>query len=142
MKHFNSVIINDMQVFNNELYVAGNFDSVDGITNTKDIVKWNGTQWEGVGGGVVTDGFIGMTQLEVYNNELYAFGDFTNIGGVVVNYFARWNGSAWNEVPFSGPFNVWSLYDMKTWGNSLFISGYFTTVNGVNAPGIAQWDGT
>ncbi|HYV93669.1 MAG TPA: T9SS type A sorting domain-containing protein [Chitinophagales bacterium] len=138
---YDSSVVNSMIIYNGELYVAGSFDTVNGIVNSTDIIKWNGTQWETVGGGAGSDSYLGTILLEVFNNELYAFGDFIDMGGSGANYLARWNGSTWNTVPFSIA-NVWSVYDMKAWNNSLFLTGYFSSINGVTAQGIAQWDGT
>jgi len=128
-------------MYNGELYVGGTFDTVNGMGNTRCIVKWNGSQWESVGGGAANSSYYGITQLEVFNNELYAFGDFTDMGGSGANEFAKWNGSTWSSVPCANV-SPWEVIDMKAWGGSLFLTGYFSSFNNVPANGIAQWDGT
>lgn len=50
--------------------------------------------WHPVGSGASSS----VYSLEPFNGELYAGGIFTEIGGINVNYLARWNGSAWSPV--------------------------------------------
>ncbi len=50
--------------------------------------------WHPVGSGASSS----VYSLEPFNGELYAGGLFTEIGGINVNYLARWNGSAWGQV--------------------------------------------
>ncbi|MEO8591039.1 MAG: PKD domain-containing protein [Flavobacteriales bacterium] len=50
--------------------------------------------WEPVGGGCSSSVYA----LEVFDEQLFAAGLFTQAGSVNVNYLARWNGSAWSSV--------------------------------------------
>lgn len=61
-------------VYNNELYVSGNFENADG-NQALGIAKWNGSAWSAVGGGFQTNAFSYVVRgLIVYNNELIAGG--------------------------------------------------------------------
>jgi len=64
--------IGAMEVYNGELYVAGEFSKID---NQKfhNIARWNGTSWNDVGGGVTgIPSFAGA--LIVFNGKLYVGG--------------------------------------------------------------------
>lgn len=50
--------------------------------------------WHPVGSGASSS----VYSLEPFDGELYAGGLFTEIGGINVNYLARWNGSTWGPV--------------------------------------------
>jgi hypothetical protein len=93
----------ELAVYNGELYVAGLFKQADGNFGNY-IQKWNGTSWSDVGGGVIgiygTNGQI--FDIEVYNNALYATGDFSYAGGISAPQIAKWDGTNWctlgNEI--------------------------------------------
>jgi len=82
--------------YNGELYAGGNFNSIGGI-NVNRIARWNGSNWQGLIGGV-TGGFGEVRAMAVYNGELYVGGDFTNASGISANYIAKWNGTQWDSV--------------------------------------------
>lgn len=78
--------INDMIVFNSELYIAHQIAPSNGCQ----VKKWNGTSWSNVGvaiGGNIND-------LEIYNGELYMTGTFST----PVNKIAKWNGTSWVTI--------------------------------------------
>ncbi len=77
-----------MLVFNDELYVAGNFRKA-GELDVYGLAKWNGTEWADLDGGFNST----VYGIGVYNDEIYAGGDFTGTqnGEVDLNAFAKWN---------------------------------------------------
>lgn len=77
----------DMTVFNNELWVVGNFQMAGGVV-ASNIAKWNGTQWCSLGD--YFDNSI-MT-IESFNNEIYIGGGFWTIGGDSIQKIAKWVG--------------------------------------------------
>ncbi len=105
-----------MSVYNNELYVMGEFDSA-GQQPILGIARWNDTTWNSVGSGldlmnthfdtiiIGIDTFLYPQEFIVsscvYNNELYVGGFFSMIGGVAANSIAKWHdvGAAVNESP-------------------------------------------
>ena len=74
--------ITSMCVFNNALYVSG-FDYND----TPWIAKWDGTTWSDVCTGMNNQH---VRSLKVYNNELYAGGDFSEATGNQAQRIAKW----------------------------------------------------
>lgn len=74
--------------FDNKIYAAGNFSS------GSCVAYWDGTTWQYIGciGPVVKD-------LLVFNNELYAVGDFNVCAALSEVNFAKWNGTNWQQIP-------------------------------------------
>ena len=120
---YDSTVVHSMIIYNGELYVVAHFDTVNGMVNTRSVVKWNGTQWESVGGGA---GSIDMQEFHCLKCTIMNCMPrrFTDMGGSGANNFARWNGTTWNAVPFSNV-DAWSVTDMKAWGSSLFFDRLF-----------------
>lgn len=74
--------------FDNKIYAAGSFAS------GSCVAYWDGASWQYSGciGPVVKD-------LIVYNNELYAVGDFNVCAALSEVNFAKWNGTNWQQIP-------------------------------------------
>jgi hypothetical protein len=129
------------------LYAAG-ADLPFGLPSDFDsnIAKWDGISWSAVGAGIF--GYIAA--LAVYDDgggpELYAAGDFTEIGDsspTPAARIAKWDGKTWSPV---GSGLDGQVLSMAVWndgsGAALYVAGGFTTAGGVPAPGIAKWNGT
>jgi hypothetical protein len=153
-----------LAVYKNELYAAGNFTTAGGIT-APGIAKWNGSSWSAVGSGVSNslaiivyneelyisnssglytwDGAnlsslstISATHFIVYNTDLYASGNFTNVG--VNTNIAKWNGVSWTAI---GTEAVNNIYSLAFYNGQLYAGGAFTSQGGVLCNNIAKWDG-
>jgi len=130
-------VVYSMAVYNGNLYVGGDMQSAGGII-ANGIGRWDGTQWSSVAGGI--NGNARVFKLEVYNNELYAAGNF-NFAALNTSCIARWNDAAWNEVGPGGIPGV--VYALGTYNNELYAGGpYFTLAGGVPVNEIARWNGT
>ena len=136
---YNSV--HALAVYNNELYAGGLFDSA-GVISTNNIAKWNGINWSQVGSGVIR-GFSGASPyvlaLKVYNNELYAAGQFDTAGSSYVSRIARWNGNNWSDV---GGGLVGFPFSQEIYNNELYVGGTFCYAGGIgvlNTQNIARW---
>ena len=83
--------------FNGNLIAGGDFRAMGTNTKCKRIAQWNGTEWQNMGAG-----FNGEVRaLAVYNNELYAAGNFDkdSSGNILyVGNIAKWSGTAWLNV--------------------------------------------
>ncbi len=143
--------INRMVVFDDgtgpQLYVGGGFSTPSSL-NSNNIVRWDGTTWSGVGGGLP----YGVGTLAVYDDgggpALFASTSVSLAGGAVVGTLAKWNGVTWTMVGTGITKNgqaggVRSLveFDDGT-GPALFAGGYFDHAGGVPAICVAKWDGT
>lgn len=99
-------VVYALEVYNGELYAAGNFTDAAGAA-VSSIARWDGRQWRDVGGGVLLDDDPGtIHDLAVYGDSsgiyLFAVGEFDTAGGVPANQVARWDGTTW--IDFSSGF--------------------------------------
>lgn len=126
-----------------DLYAGGNF--------TNYIAKWDGTSWSTPGGGM--NGLVytlaaikqrpGVPPVR-YGSAgpygLYAGGQFTTAGGILVNYVAKWDGSSWSGLG-SGMNNVVLALRAAAIGGediALYAGGQFTNAGSY----LAKWDGS
>src|SRR5262245_51611384 len=121
------------------LYAGGNFVVAEGAPGNL-IVKWNGTSWVSVGGGITgTD----VQDMQVHDDgtgpALYAGGLFSHAGGMPASRIARWNGVAWSPVGtgFSGGVGALEIFDDGT-GPKLYAGGGFNDAAGQR---VSKWDG-
>ena len=118
------------------LYAAG--VKVSGSRTNSSLYVWDGRQWgvAAVFGGINN---FQVNDLAFVGNTLYAAGNFTNVNGVVANGLARWDGTTWSGIGFSG-----TAYALAVNGNNLYVGGMFTNLdnNGVTMTNIGYWDGS
>jgi hypothetical protein len=106
--------IGTMAVYNGELYVGGGFTSP-----CKGIAKWNGSTWSDVGGSVTNSGLGDVFAMNVHNNNLYAAGQFSEIGGVNAPYLAQWDGSQWCN--FVGNDLISTIGAIQFWRDTMYV---------------------
>ncbi len=130
-------VVKALCFYNNDLY-AGGFFTRSGSTQLNYIARWDGNNWQSVGGG--TNGIV--NSLCVYNGRLYAGGTFTDAGGVPVNNIARWDGVNWDDVgggvSYTGAISVSAL---QVYSGGLYVGGVFNTAGTTAVRNIAKWDG-
>jgi len=91
-------VVNSLIAYNNELYVGGYFDTVNGKP-VNCIAKWNGTTWSKVGGSIGVSNGGSIDAMTVYNNSLYVGGGFDSVGGVYAKNIAMWTApNSINEI--------------------------------------------
>jgi hypothetical protein len=121
-------------VFNNELYAAGKFDTIDGVP-AKNIAKWNGVSWSALTGGGTNNK---IENLCIYNGEIYACGSFTVAGSTPASYIAKYNGTNWDSV---GAGTNSQVLDICVYNNKLYATGNFNIAGTAVANNIASWNG-
>lgn len=156
---------------NNQLYVAGEFDSVEG-KHVYGMARWNGTNWNDIYGMALggqrmckygkevavtkngevyyfdSTGFTGIGQanddiyaLETYHGELYVAGRFSKIGNKSFNHIASWDGVQWNDVG-GGVTGLSSvIYALKVFKGKLYVGGLFDTAGIIGTWNVAVWNG-
>ncbi|MCB9879398.1 MAG: hypothetical protein H6835_17525 [Planctomycetes bacterium] len=135
-----------MTVYNGELVFAGTFDRVGGQAISY-IARWNGAAFAPLGAGLsLSFDEADVRALAVFNNELYAAGQFDLAGGQPAAGIARWNGSAWSPVGsglrMAGGAAVGYPRALHVHGNELIAGGVFGLAGGLTANNIARWNGT
>lgn len=124
-----------LAVHDSALYLGGWFTDAGGVSAAS-IAKWDGSNWTALGLGI--NGFV--HNLESYNGELYAGGNFFDASGVgSTANLAKWNGTSW--LPVSSGVNG-IVRALHTYNNELYIGGQFTTAGGVPVNRITKWNGT
>lgn len=127
--------VGDIIIFNSELYVGGDFNGGPGL---RDIVKFDGSNWVTVGGGL-TGGNSWIHDFEIFQNKLYVGGYFQTAGGDPGNNIAMWDGTTWSQ-PGNGvmPANVYEMHEFK---GELYAGGQINNASGIPITYIAKWDG-
>jgi hypothetical protein len=151
----------DLHVYNNELYIVGNglthggllkFDGTnfsqihDGQLSINCIQDFNTNLYVGTNSGLfrlqngnwidcngVTSSTPIISDLETYNNEMFASGYFTSIGGLSTNHLAKYNGTTWSSPNYVNGYSITGGGGLKRINNEL----YFTNVSAL-IPGNPQ----
>ena len=124
--------INCMLVWNSELYVGGDIDSIAGVNAHPGlgVCKWDGTSWVALGTTAPSIG--GADCMAIYNGALYAGGQ---------NGVAKWDGTTWTSVGTTD-----GVSGLVVMGTDLYASGSFSHIGAMNmangAKGFAKFDGT
>jgi len=130
-------------IYNDELYAGGWFTkNTFGYVNADNIARWNGLRWDSVGSGV-SSGFSGGSWIKtftVYNNELYASGNFSRCGNLEVSNIARWDNNIWQTV-YDG-ISSKLTYASAYYKNELHLSGEINSAGTNNTPYYTIGDGT
>ena len=77
--------------------------------------------------------------IAVSGSAVYVGGEFTEAGGVNVNYIAKWDGTSWSAL---GNGVNGTVYAISVSGTDIYVGGRFSRAGGVSASRIAKWDGT
>ena len=83
--------VNDLEVFNGELYALGWFTEAGG-NSAYHIAKWDGLEWTAVNTNPISEWWK-LTNMIIWNDDLYIAGTFSEIDGVTLNGIARFNQS-------------------------------------------------
>lgn len=138
-----SHIVNALEVFDDELIIAGNFNSVGGVP-AENIAAYNADTrtWQALGSGITPGGteIAIVNALAVYNGELIAGGQFGEAGGVPCAAIARWNGSQWQPLGtgLAGWAHALTVYN----GELIVIGSFFSAGGNPAAQGLARWNGS
>ncbi len=128
-------------IFQNELYVGGQFASGTNIQDHVDVAKFDGQNWQPVGGGI--KGAVGdINDLFVYKDELYICGNFRKSGGNAGNGIMKLNGETWVDVGGSFDEETVVAHQMIEYHGDMYVFGTFNYVGGgVKASNVAKWNG-
>ncbi|MDD3887611.1 MAG: hypothetical protein PHN19_02450 [Patescibacteria group bacterium] len=120
--------INSMAVYDNELYILGLFNSIDGY-ESNNLAKWNGSVWSKVSFRSelyrrhIDNNRIGWGRLYAHNNKLYITGQALENGSEELHsYVYKWNG---NSLSMLGSWIPGSIYALSEYNNKIYIGGQF-----------------
>lgn len=128
--------INRMCIFNNQIYVAGGFHSVD--SSGKDLAYYDGVAWHTVGGGLYGSLSVPFDMIP-YKGKVYIAGRFKKSEGNPGNNIASWDGTEWNDLDGG---TDGQIFDLLIYHDKLYAFGGFTHAGGVSASQMACWDGS
>ncbi len=141
-----------MTVWNNELYVGGQFVDLGPLTGANGIAKWDGTTWSKIGDGYTTGIGPGVFAIQPFDDgsgeKLYVAGRFTVFGNASNSAIvARWNGTEWEGLgdglgraaTFAGA-EAMVVFDDGT-GPALYVGGR-DIIAGAGVYNVVKWDGT
>lgn len=115
------------------IYAAASF--VNG--NKSGIVKWNGTNWIQVGGGIWSDYAIhpeiSIEDMLPHEGKLYVCGTFNKIQAGNSGGFVCLSAGAWSDIPTNG-----KVLDLESIGDTLIACGSFNSLDGTTANNIAM----
>lgn len=131
----------DLIVYNNALYACGGF-SASGATPMSFVARWDGTNWNAVGGSVAAPGTSERGwMMTIFGGDLVVGGRFAALGGVTVNNIARWNGATWSG--FGSGFSAVSTVNAVANYNGGLAVGGNVNVTGFPTPNyVALWNGS
>jgi trimeric autotransporter adhesin len=130
-----------LEVFNNELYVGGWFTKNPlGNFGANKIAKWDGTKWDTVGSGMSTGipGAGWVHNLTIFNNELYASGNFSKCDTLSVVNIAKWNNNVWQSIDGANLSN--RIYSSIKFNNEIHFAGESDTNLQNTLPYYAVWN--
>jgi Secretion system C-terminal sorting domain len=131
-----------------KLYVGGNFASEEYFGNSNNsIASYNEPYWEITGSGI-TGGYHAVSEMTVFQNELYIGGIIYKLAGNAGNGIQKWNGTEWSSVgdDLKGDGNnlgsLLFVYDLEVHNNNeLYIAGAFSYAGDIAANSVVKWDG-
>lgn len=126
---------------NNELYLCGGFDSINGI-EAHGLAKFDGLNWSAVHDFPLVDNESNMVDaVAFYKDELYVGGNLDN-ASLGVNSLMKWDGANWVAIPgiYGG---MAAIIKMCVYKDELYVAGTFSKSDNPNNPGnyIAKWNG-
>lgn len=145
-------VLDDRSGAGPRLYAGGAFNTAGGVF-TGNVVRWNGSAWSGLGGGLNASVYVLSSFDDGSGPALIAGGEFYVADGPNPGYgIARWNGSEWTSLAggLNNPANAIVSMEDGRGGNTLFVGGMFWQAGtldqsggaGISAPHIARWDGS
>lgn len=121
------------------LYAGGTFKYAGGVV-VNNIAQWNGSRWSAMGSGTSFGNSDKVSALTVDKaGNVYAGGNFDQMGGVNVSGIARWDGQQWSALG-AHPFYMVDALVSDSTGN-LYVGGEFNPIGGEPGRHIVKWDG-
>ena len=126
---------------NGDIYIGGDFTSVNSVANTGYLAKWDGNDWSSVTGADTFNAVVYCLCFDADGN-LYIGGNFTDVGDNDGDGIVKWDGTNLSSL---GTGTSAAVYDIIVDPNTgyIYVGGEFLSIGGVaNTVYIAYWDGS
>jgi hypothetical protein len=119
----------DMQVYNDELYMAGTFSHIDGFA-ADHLVAWDGNELRSLAGFADLDGGFFRMAIDEDAGDIYAIGAFSAIAGQEeTQIFARYRSGSWERL-LEVPATEGTFTDLLYHQGYCYLSGDFDSLAG------------
>jgi len=140
--------VTEMVVWNDKLYVVGNFTHAGDNMQVNYVACWDGLTWSDLEGGMVLEGedITGMRGCAVHDNMVVVVGAFDWAGSTEAVNVAGWDGTIWHAFPpgpdpIGGFLNLrQAAHSVKSYNNLLYVGADFTNTAGNAAEALAVWE--
>lgn len=130
------------KIYNNELYLAGGFDSIAGVS-AHGLAKFNGTNWTAVNNlPRINPSTSNLAyDVEFFNSEIYVGGIMDN--GSTLKDIVKWNGTSWIN-PGIGMYGLGFITGITRYKNDLYVIGSYSYFDHPSNPGnsLVKFNGT
>lgn len=139
--------VTEMVVWNDKLYVVGDFSHAGNNVQVNYVACWDGLIWSDLEGGMVLNGedFTGMRGCAVHNDMVVVTGAFDWAGTTEAINVAGWDGTMWHDFP-PGPDPIGGFLNLRqaahtvaSYNNLLYVGADFTNTAGLTAEALAVW---
>lgn len=133
-------LIIDLITYKDELYACGRFEKINGIDYGNSIARWNGFDWNSVGGGTSLTNY----EMTVWQDRLVVVQGAAL--ALATAHFSIWDGAQWCSIDVRNNESqkiTASVSTVTTFQDTLYIGGGFTLFdedNGIRSI-IAKFDG-
>ncbi len=126
-----------LAVRNNELYVGGNFETLDGNA-INNIAIWDGTTWRALDKELV-NGTVNTFLFD--GDDMFVGGSFNEVDGKHALNVAKWDGTEWSGLLTPNAQGiVGAVSSVVAHATDVYVGGDFYWVGTARANGLAKWD--
>lgn len=122
----------------NRIVIGGNFTAAGGSASYQYLTIYNPATNTFSALGANPNNAVYVLRYDQKRGYLYAFGTFTQIGGVTANYCAFWDGNNWNPMPGKGESTTMASLGQN---GEVYCYGTFTIRGNTYQKSIAEWIG-
>ena len=137
----------EMVVWEDKLYVVGDFSHAGDNVEVNYVACWDGLTWSDLEGGMSLndEDVTGMRGCAVHDDMVVVVGAFDWAGTTEAINVAGWDGTMWHDFPpgpdpIGGFLNLrQAAHSVRSYNNFLYVGAEFTNTAGNNAKALAVW---
>jgi trimeric autotransporter adhesin len=132
--------VNALAMYGDDLYAGGYFSEAGGV-EARNVARWDGNAWHGLGTGAIAGVNGTVNAVAVAHGLVYIGGSFTRAGATGQSLIARWDGQDWVPFPSENSGASGAVYSLLVSGNDLYVGGKFSSLGLVPGANLLRWDG-